>query len=350
MPDIAPEPILDPDLPIIDPHHHLWDLRPLLGAFPPPRHRFIESLVAAQLYLPDDLAADTASGHRVIGTVFVECGAFYRHDGPTELRPAGEVDYVRRVTAAHRNGPVRACAGIVGHADLTLGDGVLPVIDALVTAGDGALRGIRQQGGWDADPGVFGGGIQLPEGQYRSDAFRTGLRHLASAGLSFDAWVLEPQLGEVIDLARACPEVAIVLDHCGSPLNIASYAGTLPDRFAGWRNAIRTLATCPNVSIKLGGLGMATCGMPDHGPAAGLSSTALAELWRPYIETCIEAFGPDRAMFESNFPVDRWAGSYATVWNAFKRIADGASVAEKRALFTGTAARFYRLDALLADA
>ena len=171
-----------------------------------------------------------------------------------------------------------------------------------------------------------------------------GSRSSARRGLTFDAWVLEPQLADVIDLARAFPEQPICLDHCGTPLNIASYCGTLDERFDGWRDNIRELAQCENVVVKLGGLAMAFCGMPEEGPAAGVPSEKLAALWKPYVETCIEAFGADRCMFESNHPVDRWGADYRTLWNAFKRLASDASADEKRALFSGTAARFYRIE------
>jgi len=231
---------------------------------------------------------------------------------------------------------------------MTGGDAARPVLEALIAASP-RFRGIRHQGAWDADPDVLGPPFHAPQGLYASDAFRAGFAHLGELGLTFDAWVLEPQLDDVIALARRFPDQPIVLDHCGTPLNIASYRGRLPERFDLWRDKIRTLGALPNVVVKLGGLAMAFCGMPEVGPAAGTGSAALADLWRPYVETCIEAFGPDRAMFESNFPVDRWGADYATLWNAFKRLCAGASAAEKRALFAGTAAGVYGIEAVLAD-
>lgn len=221
------------------------------------------------------------------------------------------------------------------------------MLDALVAAGNGRFKGIRHAAAWDADPEVLGPPFHAPAGLYHTDAFRAGFRHLGEMGLTFDAWVLEPQIDDVLDLARAFPDQPIVLDHCGTPLNIASYHGKLHERFDVWRKKMLELGKCPNVSVKLGGLAMAFCGMPDHGPEAGLSSTVLAAMWRPYIETCIEAFGADRAMFESNYPVDKWGASYPVLWNAFKRLAHGASTHEKRALFAGNAARFYGLEHLL---
>lgn len=344
------ESIIGPDLPIIDPHHHLWDLRPLLGAFPEPRHDFLEALVDAAYYTFDALHADTHSGHNVIGTVFLECGAFYDASRGEAMKVVGEVEFVNGVAAQGASGiygDFRPCAAIIGHADLTLGDAVTPVLDALEAAGNGRFRGIRHAAAWDADPATLGPPFHAPEGLYGSDAFRAGFAAFARRGLTFDAWLLEPQLGDVIDLARAFPDQPIVLDHCGTPLGIGAYRGTLHQNFDRWRRSIHALAQCPNVSVKLGGLAMAFCAMPEDGPAKGHGSEHLAALWRPYVETCIDAFGVERAMFESNYPVDRWGASYPVLWNAFKRLASGASADEKRALFAGTAARFYGIEHIL---
>ena len=347
------EEILEPELPIIDPHHHLWDLRPLVPAFPEPRHDFIEAIAGAAYYTFDELLADTSTGHNIIGTVFMECGAFYDAARDDALKSVGEVEFVNGVAAQGASGlygDIRPCAGIVGHADLTLGDAVRPVIEALVAAGNGRFRGIRHASAWDADPEVLGPPFHAPEGLYRSDAFLSGFEAYSEYGLAFDAWLLEPQLGDVIELAKRFPDQAIILDHCGTPLNIASYRGKLHENFDRWRKSIHALAECSNVSVKLGGLAMAFCGMPEEGPAKGLGSEHLAALWRPYVETCIESFGPDRAMFESNYPVDRWGASYPVLWNAFKRLAQGHSADEKRALFAGTAARVYGVEHLLEGA
>ena len=344
------ETILEPDLPIIDAHHHLWDLRPLLGAFPEPRDDFIASLALTPYYTFDELRADTTSGHNVIATVFMECGAFYREGASDGLKVVGEVEYVNGVAAQGASGlygNFRPCAGIVGHADLLLGAGVGEVLDALRAASP-RFRGIRHRGAWDADPAVLGTAFNHMPQLYADPRLREGFGELVRRGMTFDAFVLEPQIADVTALARAFPEVAIVLDHCGTPLNTGTYRGRLNERFDPWRSAIRELATCSNVSIKLGGLAMSQCGMPEEGPAAGLSSETLAAMWRPYIETCIEAFGPDRAMFESNYPVDKWGASYPVLWNAFKRLTSGASADEKRALYAGTAARVYGIEDLLA--
>ena len=347
------EAILDPDLPIIDPHHHLWDLRLLVPLYPEPHHRFLETLLPVTYYVFDHLLEDIRTGHNIIGTVYMECGAFYDAARSDALKPVGEVEFVNGVAAQSASGlygNLRACAGIVGHANMLLGDGAGPVLDALIEAGNGRFKGIRHQGAWDADPEVLGPPFHAPTELYHDTTFRQGFAELGKRGLSFDAWILEPQIPDVVDLARAFPDTPICLDHCGTPLGMASYTGKLEERFPVWRESINELSQCDNVTIKLGGLAMHNCAMPEEGPAAGVGSEELAQLWKPYIETCIEAFGPNRAMFESNYPVDRWGATYPVLWNAFKRIAAGASADEKRALFAGTAAHFYGVEHLLEGA
>ena len=344
------EDILEPDLPILDPHHHLWDLRPIVPMFPEPRHRFIETLLPVAYYTFDELHSDVTSGHNVIGTVFMECGAFYNGSYGETLKPVGELEYVNGVAAQSASGlygDLRLCAAIVGHANLVLGSKVGEVLDELQAASPNRFKGIRHQGAWDADPEVLGPPFHAPPELYRDATFREGFTELGKRGMTFDAWILEPQIPDVIDLAKAFPDQPICLDHCGTPLGMASYTGKLHERFDTWRHNIHELAKCENVVIKLGGLAMHNCAMPEEGPAAGHGSEHIAALWRPYIETCIEAFGPDRAMFESNYPVDRWGATYPVLWNAFKRITRGASQDEKSALYAGTASRFYGLQHLL---
>jgi L-fuconolactonase len=345
---LADEAILEPDLPIIDPHHHLWD-RPaaLIAALPPPVHGFDHVIRRVPRYLLDELLADMKRGHNVIATVFLECGAMYRADGPAAMRPVGETEFVNGVAAmcaSNIYGPVRACAGIVGQADLTLGAAVSEVLEAHIGAGGGRFRGVRNSASDDPDPDVLGPlSRRRSPGLYRDARFREGFACLAPLGMSFDAWLLEPQLGDLVDLARAFPGTSIVLDHVGTPLGIASYEGKRDERFPFWRDNIRALAQSPNVFIKLGGLAMAFPGFASFMASPPASSDQLAEEWRPYIETCIEAFGVDRCMFESNFPVDIGSCSYDVLWNAFKRIAAGCSADEKAALFSGAARTFYRL-------
>lgn len=340
------EPILEPALPIVDPHHHLWDRRGAPVA-PGPEHPFLTAIAPARRYLLDELLQDIGGGHNVVATVFVECRAFYRADGPEPLRPVGETQFVNGVAAMSASGTYgasRVCAGVVGHADLTLGDAVAPVLEQHILAGGGRFRGIRNSASQDDDPEVLGPLNRVAPGLYRRPDFREGFARLAPLGLSFDAWLLEPQLPDLIDLARAFPDTTIVLDHVGTPLGRGRYAGRREERFPVWRENIRELARSPNVAVKLGGLAMAFCNFPSFLAEPRASSEQLAGEWRPYIETCIEAFGPNRCMFESNFPVDMGSCDYATLWNAFKRLAAGASDDEKAALFSGVAKRVYRLE------
>jgi predicted TIM-barrel fold metal-dependent hydrolase len=343
------EAILEPDLPIVDPHHHLWDRRayaPAPGPGDPPEHPFITAIADARRYLLDELIADTST-HNVVATVFVECGAFYKADGPVEMRPIGETEFVNGVAAMSASGmygDFRACAGIVSKADLLLGDAVTPVLEAHVKAGGGRFRGIRNSASHNDDKAVLGPLNRVEAGLYREARFREGFARLAPLGLTFDAWLLEPQLPDVIDLARAFPDQTIILDHVGTPLGRGSYEGKLSERFGVWRDNIRELAKSPKVVVKLGGLAMAFCNFPSFLSEPRAPSGQLAAEWGPYIETCIEAFGPQRCMFESNFPVDMGSCDYATLWNAFKLIAKDYSADEKTALFSGTATKVYRLE------
>lgn len=343
------EPILEPELPIVDPHHHLWDRpRGILRNLPPSDHGFMDIINQIPRYLLDELLADLNSGHNVRATVYMECGAMYRADGPEPLRCVGETEFVNglaAMTASGLYGEVRACAGIVGHVDLRLGEATEDVLRSHIAAGHGRFRGIRQSASHDEDPNVLGPlHGRVPPGLYRDGKFRDGFAVLRKLGLSFDAWLLEPQLPDLIDLANAFPDTAIVLDHVGTPLGIGRYAGKREERFGIWRDSIQALARCENVNAKLGGLPMPFAGWRARMSEPLPSSEELAQQWKPYIETCIDAFGPSRCMFESNFPVDRFGADYASLWNAFKRLAASFSPAEKTALFSGTAKRVYRIE------
>ena len=319
---------LEPGLPIIDPHHHLID-RPESGT-----------------YLLPDLLEDIASGHNVVATVYLEWLSMYRADGPQEMRPVGEIEFANGVAAMSASGgygTLRVCAGIVGHADLLLGAHVAGVLEAMIAAGGGRFRGIRYIASSDPDQALWGATLVRPDGLLRDSRLREGFAQLAPLGLSFDAWVYHPQLGDVVDLARAFPDTTIVLNHVGGPIGLGRYTGRRDEVFADWRARIAELAACPNVHVKLGGLGMKMFGFDVHEGVLPPSSEQLATAWRPYIETCIAAFGPGRAMFESNFPVDKGSYGYGVFWNACKRLAEGASAAEKADLFCGTASRVYRL-------
>jgi len=344
-----PEPVLDPDLPIVDPHHHLWD-RPtaILRNLPPSDHGFMDIIREVPRYLLDELLVDLRAGHNIRATIYMECGAMYRADGPEALKCVGETEFVNGIaaqTASGLYGDVRACAGIVGHVDLRLGDTAEDVLRSHIAAGHGRFRGIRHSAAHDDDPNVLGPlAGRNPSGLYRDAKFREGFKHLAPLGLSFDAWLLEPQLPDLIDLARAFPGTTIVLDHVGTPLGIGRYKGKREERFSTWARNIKSLAECPNVNVKLGGLPMPFTGWRARMKGPDETSETLATQWKPYIETCIDAFGPARAMFESNFPVDRFGATYVALWNAFKRLAKKYSSDEKTALFSGTAKRVYRVN------
>ena len=344
------EAILEPELPIVDPHHHLWD-RPtaILQNLPPSDHGFMDIIRNTPRYLVDELLKDLKSGHNIRGTIYMECGAMYRADGPDALKCVGETEFVNGVaamTASGLYGDVRACAGIVGHVDLRLGAEVVEdVLRSHIAAGHGRFRGIRHSASFDADPGVLGPlSGRNTGGLYLDAKFREGFAVLHKLGLSFDAWLLEPQLPDLIDLARAFPDTTIVLDHVGTPLGIGAYAGKREERFGAWRDNIRALAKCENVVVKVGGLPMPFAGWKLRMHEADPASEVLAAQWKPYVEATIEAFGAGRCMFESNFPVDRFGCDYVSLWNAFKRIAKNYSAADKTALFSGTAKKVYRVN------
>jgi predicted TIM-barrel fold metal-dependent hydrolase len=262
------------------------------------------------------------------------------------LRPVGEVEFANGAAAMSASGgygPAAVCAGIVGHVNLLLGDDARPVLEAEIAAGQGRFRGIRHSSAWDADADVAGMYATRPKGLLLDSTFRKGFTCLAPLGLSFDAWLFHPQIGELVDLARAFPDTRIVLDHCGGPAGIGSYANRREEIFSGWKASIQEVARCPNVTVKLGGLAMRLLGFDFHERPMPPSSEELAAAWRPYVETCIEAFGPARAMFESNFPPDKGQCSYQVIFNAFKRVAAPYSETEKTALFSKTAIDFYRL-------
>ncbi len=320
---MAEEAPLDPDRAIIDPHLHFWE--------PSGTARFLVQEAAAVI---------AASGHNVTHTVFVECHAMHRADGPEEMRAVGETVFAAGQAAMSESGmygPARLGCRIVGTANLLLGGGVTPVLEAHVAAGGGRFRGIRTGTAWSAQ-GMFGWPPDpAGAGIMARAAFREGAAVLARMGLSLDVWCLHGQLGELMALADALPDLAIVLDHVGTPEDRSDEVRAL------WANSIRELAQRPNVAIKLGGLGMDI--RQGIGQAfRGASSEVLAGEWRPYLETCIEAFGPHRAMFESNFPPDHASGSYGATWNAFKRIAGGCSDTEQDDLFRRTAARVYGIE------
>lgn len=320
------EEVLDPHLPIIDAHHHLWE-------------------EGGHAYLLDELADDLADGHNVVATVLVQAGYAYRKSGPDEFRCVGETEAVAAAAreATKRGIDTRLCAAIVSFADLTLGDRLEDVLDEHRRVADGRLRGIRHSVSYDSN---FPDGIVLrPASRYllADPAYRDGLKRLAANGLSYDAMLYHQQIPELTDMARAIPDLQIMLDHYGTPIGVGPYKGREDDRFRDWRRDMAELAQCPNVHVKLGGLGMIITGAEWHERATPPGSLELAESWRHWFETAIDLFGAERCVFESNFPVDKAMYDYVTLWNAFKRLAAGASESERAALFHDNAARFYRI-------
>ena len=316
------EAVIDPDVAIIDPHHHLW---PPGGVLP---------------YGLDELEADLASGHNIIDTVFIECGAGYRSDGPGYLRSVGETEFV---AAAARSSDRQVMGGIVAHVDLTDSDHLDEALAAHGDVADGRLRGIRHAGSHALHPEVLTIPGRAPAGLYLDESFQAGVRQLGERGLTYDTWHYHYQNQEFVELARAAPDTLIVLDHFGTPLGVGPYADQREEIFERWLTDITDIAACPNVVAKLGGLAM-----PDNGfgwntaERPPTSRQFVAAQARYYVHT-IEAFGPERCMFESNFPVDRFSVSYRTLWNGLKLIAGPYSPAERDQMFRLTAATVYRL-------
>jgi L-fuconolactonase len=329
--DQVKEPALEPDLPIIDPHHHFWD-SPVRALQP--------------RYLLDELRGDIGGGHNIKATVFIECGEMFRCDGDPNFACVGETEFVNGIaamSAAGRYGPTRIAAGIIGTVDLCLGDAAAAIMDAQLLAAPARFKGIRLGAFWHPSDAVPNHRTNPPEGLLMRPDFRVGFRHLAERNLSFEIWAAHTQLPEVIDLARAFPDTTIVLDHFGGPIGIGPYAGKQEEVFAVWKAQIDELALCPNVMAKLGGLNMEVNGYGWHLRATPPTSLELAQATRRYFDHTIGAFGVTRCMFESNFPVDKLSCSYTVLWNSFKRMTTGFSAHERASLFHDTAARVYRL-------
>jgi len=316
---------MEPELPICDAHHHLW-------------------VRGRASYLLEDLRQDLSAGHNVVSTVAIECGYGYREGGSDALKPVGETEFLEGVAErAARDAALRcrAVSAIVGFADLSLGDEVAPVLEAHLAVSPGRFRGIRYATTWDASDALRS---DAAPGVMASREFRAGFARLQTYGLSFDAWLYHPQLRELAGLARSFPEVSIILDHIGAPLGVGPYGGKRDEVFRDWSEGMATLAECPNVFVKLGGMGSVRSGYDWHRRVVRPSSEELAAALKPYFEFCIEKYGADRCMFESNFPVEKSSNSYVALWNACKRITQRYSAAERAALFHDTAARVYRIE------
>ncbi|MEZ5265108.1 MAG: amidohydrolase family protein [Acidimicrobiales bacterium] len=323
----TPEEALEPELEICDPHHHLW---------PVPTSRYPR-------YDLEDLRQDTGAGHRVTETVFIDCGASYRTDGPPELRPVGETSFVAERAARSAATPGARIAAIVGHADLLLGEAVEAVLAAHVEAAGGLFRGIRHTAAWDPSPDIPASHSNPPPHLYADERFRRGLSVLAGMGLTFEGWQFHTQLGELADLAAAVPAATIIVNHIGAPMGIGPYAGRREEVRAVWRPAMTRLATLDNVVVKVGGIGMARFGAGFDRWERPPTSDQLLEHWGDELRFCIDTFGPQRCMFESNYPVDAESASYVVLWNAFKKVSAGYAPDERAMLFRGTARRIYRI-------
>jgi len=321
------EAALEPDLPIIDAHHHLWE-------FPDKRYR------------TRDLLDDLASGHRVVATVFVECKTHYDANAPAAFASAGEMRFaVAEAREADALGAsARVGAALVGNVDLTLGAAAGPALDRLIDASEGRLRSIRNIAVWHAHPNVRPSAATPPPGLLLDPSFRAGVAQLAPRKLAFDAWLVHTQLPELCALADAFGDTPIVLNHVGGPLALGPYRGHRDEVFTAWRDDIRKLSRHPNVHVKLGGFGMPLFGFDFETTTLPPDSTTIADAIRPYVETCVDAFGASRCMFESNFPVDKGSFGYGVAWNAYKRVTSGLSGSDRAALFHDTAALFYRID------
>ena len=323
---LTEEAALEPGLPIVDPHHHLWD-RP------------------GDQYLLEQIVADVR-GHNVRQTVFVECSSMYRADGPEEFKVVGETEFVQgiaAVSASGRYGQMRVAAGIVGTADLRLGDRVAPVLEAQIAASPQRFRGIRHRAAW-ADRAVAPNQpAGLPEHVLLDPGFRRGYARLREYGLTFEGWVYHTHIADLTDLARAFPDTTIVFNHLGGPIGVGPYAGRHDEVFNAWKPAIAELAKNPNVVAKVGGIQMVVNGYGWHQRTRPPTSDELLEANARWYRHTIEQFGPRRCMFESNFPVDRLSCSYTVLWNQFKKLTKGFSADERAAMFHDTALRVYRL-------
>ena len=322
------EEVLEPELPIIDPHHHLW-------------------VRNGYTYLMPEFAADLASGHNIVATIFAECHSMYRLTGPEQTRSLGETEFVRgqaAMSASGDFGTTRACDVMFGNVDLTLGAAVEPLLEQHLEASGGRFRGVRISSGWHQDERI--NNVAEQAGVLLDPRVSDAVKVIQRMGLSLDCWLYHTQLDELAQLADAHPDLTIVLNHVGSPILGGPYRGRTDEVFEHWKVGIARASERRNVFVKLGAMPIR---MPSYVGDRTLppGSEEVSAAWRPWMETCIEAFGVERSMYESNFPVQKRWCSYQVCWNAFKRISAGASVAEKAQLFAGAAARAYRMEGVV---
>lgn len=323
------EPIIEPDLPIIDSHIHLFDL---------PDNR----------YMLEDYMADATAGHNIVASIYCETQVFSRSDGPEHLRPLGEVEFangVAAMAATGQYGPCKIAHGVIGHANLSLGTQIGELLDRCMAAAPDRYRGVRHVAVEHPDdrPYKFIMTFKPPRGILDTPGFPSGLAELDKRGLTFDAAVWDPSLPRLIELVDLFPNLTFILNHMGTAVGVDMSAGERAETFQRWRDNIKTLAERPNVYCKTGGLGMPFWGFGFEDREDPVGSTELAEAWRPYFETGVEAFGADRCMMESNFPPDGRSAGFVPTWNAYKILTGNASTDEKAALYSGTAAKVYRL-------
>jgi L-fuconolactonase len=327
----TPEETLEPGIPICDPHHHFWVARP------EPEHY--------QRYLLPELSADVNSGHNVRSTVFIEVRCEYRKHGPDDMKPVGEVEYIQTIadeSASGKFGATKAATAIIGHADLKLGEGVRPVLEAMQAASPNRFRGVRHSVGWDESPELANRDIK---GALGTEGYRAGAKVLSDMGLILENSLYFHQASELADFARALPELTIVLNHIGGLVRVGPYANRDDEVITAWKNGVAEMSKCPNIIMKLGGVGQARFGYGWDVRDTPIGSEELAGILGPLMDHCIQQFGPNRCMFESNFPVDKISYSYNVLYNAFKRLSKGYSASERAALFHDTAARVYSIDA-----
>jgi predicted TIM-barrel fold metal-dependent hydrolase len=323
--ETSQEVVVDPDIPIVDPHHHVLDM---------PTHR----------YMFEDVLEDFGSGHNVVASVYVQCNSMYRASGPEEMKSVGETEFVNGIaaqSASGKYGPTRVFAGIVGSTDLRLGSAVEPVLEAHIRAGGNRFRGIRPTIVWHEDPDVRP--IDIDGHLLVEPKAKEAIKSLERMGLTLDAWAFFTQLEDTLEICRLFPDLTVIVDHTGGPLGFGPYEGRRDEFFGVWRERIETIASCPNAYMKIGGLGMRYAGFNFNTLPQAPSSDMLVQAWKPYVESCVEAFGPSRCMFESNFPIDKGMFSYQVVWNAFKKLSSQYTLEERLRLLGGTAAAAYRL-------
>jgi predicted TIM-barrel fold metal-dependent hydrolase len=317
------ETILEPDLAIIDAHHHLIDTD---------RHS----------YTIEKYKQDCVSGHNIVVSVYIEVREKYYNEGPEWLHPVGETEFVAGLHDSMLPNEQRLCQGIIGYADLEVGNKVADVLDAHMEAGKGRFKGIRRGVYWSSDPAVYDHvSIRPRSGLMLDPDFRCGFSHLQPRGLTFDAVLFHPQLNELADLAKSFPDTIIILNHVGFKLGVGGYLNDKEQVFKEWRDGLKLVSHCPNVMVKIGGLGMKVWGFDVENKKQDYLE--LAGAWRPVIETGIELFGTDRCIFESNYPVDGATTTFNSLWNALKFITRNYSDDEKRKLYFGNANRVYGL-------